>query len=348
MPINRNNYEVYFIDYIDGNLSSSQAKELLAFLEQNPDLAAELNGIDNAHLQPIESPYSNGEFLKKDLQWGVANRLDYLCIAKIEGDICNEEESELQELLVASSVAKSDFASFEKSRLLADSKIAFSNKSAIKHINILGLTYKTIWALGSSVAAVFIVLFGLAIGLNRFSKMPDQPLALSSKNIDGIEKAIEPIEIENSIKKPQVEMPTADIVEKHSQPIPVKASSAKTTDQDQPEPSRFVADNKIEVISRIELASIPQSVTIEDSKALLAMAGISVNSVANSQKSNIQKQSGVREIGLFELAQMGFDRLSEVTGKTLSLNAHKDSDGDIRKINFESELFAVSVPVRKK
>ena len=38
MKINRDNYEAYFLDYHEGQLSPEMEKEVLAFVEINPDL----------------------------------------------------------------------------------------------------------------------------------------------------------------------------------------------------------------------------------------------------------------------------------------------------------------------
>ncbi len=46
MRITRDNYEVYFIDFIDGNLDASLQEEMRLFLAANPDLSEEMDGLD--------------------------------------------------------------------------------------------------------------------------------------------------------------------------------------------------------------------------------------------------------------------------------------------------------------
>ena len=50
MSINRNTYEVYLIDYFEGNLDALQVSELLLFLEQNPDLKTECENLELVYL----------------------------------------------------------------------------------------------------------------------------------------------------------------------------------------------------------------------------------------------------------------------------------------------------------
>ena len=47
MNIGRDNYESYFMDYLDGKLDTVQVEVLMSFLEFNPDLKQELEGLEN-------------------------------------------------------------------------------------------------------------------------------------------------------------------------------------------------------------------------------------------------------------------------------------------------------------
>ena len=50
MKINRNNYEKWFVDYLDGILDENSEQELHFFLKANPDLAEELESVGNVSL----------------------------------------------------------------------------------------------------------------------------------------------------------------------------------------------------------------------------------------------------------------------------------------------------------
>ncbi len=45
MQIDRSNYEIWIIDWLDGNLNSSQVGQLNLFLDQNQDLREEFNDL---------------------------------------------------------------------------------------------------------------------------------------------------------------------------------------------------------------------------------------------------------------------------------------------------------------
>ncbi len=50
MKLDRTTYELFIIDYLEGQLDAIQVSELLLFLEQNPDLKAEIEGIEHVSL----------------------------------------------------------------------------------------------------------------------------------------------------------------------------------------------------------------------------------------------------------------------------------------------------------
>lgn len=66
MKITINNYEEWMIDYIEGNLSNDQRKQLAEFLEFHPELKAELELFEQTKLQPdSEVVFVNKELLRK-------------------------------------------------------------------------------------------------------------------------------------------------------------------------------------------------------------------------------------------------------------------------------------------
>ena len=66
MKININNYEEWMIDYIEGNLSDAQVKEMQEFLTFHPELKAELDLFNETKLQPDTTVvFENKESLKK-------------------------------------------------------------------------------------------------------------------------------------------------------------------------------------------------------------------------------------------------------------------------------------------
>jgi hypothetical protein len=66
-------------------------------------------------------------------------------------------------------------------------------------------------------------------------------------------------------------------------------------------------------------------------------------SIANSVLYSTNKT-----FGLFELAQLGITRVANATGAKVSLKGEKDATGVLKRVQVETGLFALSVPVNRK
>jgi hypothetical protein len=53
MEINRSNYEIWLIDWLDRNLSDLQVEQLQLFLIENPDLKEELGELNTLLMKMI-------------------------------------------------------------------------------------------------------------------------------------------------------------------------------------------------------------------------------------------------------------------------------------------------------
>ena len=65
MKINRNNYEAFLIDFLDGTLDAVLVAELMLFLEANPDIREEFDGIEDVSLESQNIHFTEKDFLKK-------------------------------------------------------------------------------------------------------------------------------------------------------------------------------------------------------------------------------------------------------------------------------------------
>ncbi len=158
MNINRNNYEIYFIDYQDGNLSSAQIDELKLFLNLNPDLDDEFQVLAPVHLEAKHIEFPNKEdLLKKNFILNNATHLENLSIAFLENDLSNKEKEELQ-YQILNKENKIEFESFQNLKLKEDTKLQFPNKKSLIKRNKKTLVLRLFYAT-SAAAAIFLFVF---------------------------------------------------------------------------------------------------------------------------------------------------------------------------------------------
>lgn len=164
--INRNNYEAYLMDYIDGKLNAVEVSEVLLFLEQNPHIQEELNGLKEIHLSEQDLPGPDFSLLMKPTYKDEKQKFETLIISKLEGEISEENSSILQKGLLIYPELTHDIYLFEQTKLTPDTSIVFPNKHALKK----GGWAVPLWQNGYSRAAAIAL---LAIGL--WLLMKEQP-----------------------------------------------------------------------------------------------------------------------------------------------------------------------------
>jgi len=97
--INRNNYEAYFLDFAEGNLSEEERKDVLDFIQANPDLKEELEEFELIQLPVQDEQSENWADLKKEKNYASSQDLrDELYFKALEEDLTEEEGIALSEL----------------------------------------------------------------------------------------------------------------------------------------------------------------------------------------------------------------------------------------------------------
>jgi hypothetical protein len=131
MKINKDNYELFFLDYHEQNLSAEMVAELFLFLEKNPDLKDEFESFQIIPL-PEQSTvkFPDKEFLKKGII--NTNNFQHYFIGKVEGTLTHEEQLQLEQFLIDFPAYKKDLSLFEKTKLQPVFSIIYEAKQQLK------------------------------------------------------------------------------------------------------------------------------------------------------------------------------------------------------------------------
>lgn len=136
MKITRQNYELYFIDYIDGNLQLELVDEFNSFIEANPDLAEELDNLRDMTVAADDCAFDSiDSLLKKDIPAGVSP-FEYQCISYIEGDMNEVERNSFVAAVNADIQKKNELNAFKKTKIEADETIVYKEKNSLKRFSI--------------------------------------------------------------------------------------------------------------------------------------------------------------------------------------------------------------------
>lgn len=350
MTINRYNYEVFLVDYLDGNLNPSLASELMMFLDQNPDLKEEFDGLGDAVLVAENISYPGKSDLKKKsfLKDGIDNEQDYRYIAAIEGVLSVDEQLKLEKELSQNPVKRKVFDIYKKTVIQPAPFIEYPDKLQLKRSRVIPIRYVTLRRTISVAASIAIIL-----GIYTISRLivGQKEISIGTNNrILAIEKPqantkSKQISVENKTVTKAITQEKNEIAFVKVEPVNADTLPNKVIPQQ--------AEQILTQIASIESRNIIIGKNYQYEQVGILLEEYSLRSdfavkYGNSVAENTPIKSGYREIGLFEILQYGVQKFGNLIGKDLKLTAKKDKTGRIEEIRFESNLIAFSKPIRKK
>jgi len=130
MKITRENYEIFLIDYLDENLDAESNLELESFLEENPDIKEEMDGLQSYCLKQTTVSFPNKEDLLQS-EFGVTET-ERLLVGELERDLTADEQNQLLELKRNRPELERDTKLFGFTKLKADLSLRFADKATLK------------------------------------------------------------------------------------------------------------------------------------------------------------------------------------------------------------------------
>lgn len=189
MEINRHNYEEYFLLYIDNELSVAERNAVDVFVEQNPDLHAELEALQQSLLLPEEKvffPGIEGLFKNEHAITINADNCEEYFVLYHDGELTASEENLVETFVRDNPQHKANFELVQRARLEADKTIIFENKEVLyKHEKTEKVVYFA-WMRWSA-AAAFIVIAGL-LWFNKETLFSGKPSGSQVATLDGHSK----------------------------------------------------------------------------------------------------------------------------------------------------------------
>lgn len=353
MKISRLNYEMFFLDYHEGNLSEEQVSALMSFLEQNPDLKAELESFEMIELELEEDDikFPNKSLLKVPEEPSLPitdNNFDWFCIAHYENDLTLEQESALISYLKEHPEKENDFKLFSETILKADENIVFEKPQTLKrHFATPYVVVKQLWTY-ASVAAVLLIFAGL------FFLMPKQISELETALIEEQSKE-SPETFKEETIEPEIAstaIPEANQEKKEEKTARIPGQKVKKeTKQDSQEidenmPQPLMASN-ILVNKDISLDHSQKQTNIKQKPETYTYSGSSnkedfhSSETANISQSNIEESSSFdiqsieegianrHRLTFWDVAAAGLAGISKLTGNPLTVQKERDQEGKV-------------------
>ncbi len=163
--ININNYEIFAIDYIEGNLSTDDKAAFEDFLKYNPEIKAEIDDLADFNIdqQQEDISFEKKYKLKKSPIEGLSYE-EYLFISDMEKQITVKEKQELNEILKDNPVKQINYKQFSKAKV-PDDKVFYPNKQSLKRNSVV--TFRRVRNVITAVAASVLLFFGVRFLFNN-------------------------------------------------------------------------------------------------------------------------------------------------------------------------------------
>lgn len=345
--ITRDNYESYFVDYLEGNLPESEIDQFLDFLNQNPDLKEELHQFEEVNLPEENIVFQDKQQLLRssaDAKQLTENKV----IAYIEGDMEIHESRAFEAYLEQHPELQKEYQQFEKTRLIPDLSIRYTAKNKLYHKP--ARTVVMTWV--ARAAAVVVLLWGISsliqtpnkteIAQNKVELTQGHSKGSLVENKETTEKQATST-IQGKVKSANITKPAK--VKPEAKSVQEKTKKQQTLPQGNTEekPALLATlpaiDARLENQEEIHLATRQTNTITRINEATKTM---SVEEFLAMRAKKAGKE------GLFSvqrLARLGLNVASELSGERIS---YKEKDGKITSVEFESKLMAFSIPLEKK
>lgn len=181
MNIDKSNYEVYLIDYLDGKLTANEVSEVLLFLENNPTIKAEFEGINEVNLvAELTTTFDNSFLIKNNV-----DHINYLLINQLEGTLSLKENAEITQNLIDTPTLIKEKNLFSSTVNKPDLSIVFPNKKLLTKPTIILAWYKPLLR----IAAILLLMGSLGLVLYK-SSTTTQKIAIVNMPSTPIKKQI--------------------------------------------------------------------------------------------------------------------------------------------------------------
>ncbi len=163
MKVNFENYEALIIDYLDGKLDPSVLRDLMVFMDQNPDIKAEFTLLlELGEMEEPSAEKSDFTFLKRPAYPEVKEAFQETLIAFTENDLNHQQLVDFERNRVIYPELNEEIKSYQKAKMVPDPSLVFEGKAQLK--KAVAATIIPLYTRWMSIAAIALFLgFGTLI-----------------------------------------------------------------------------------------------------------------------------------------------------------------------------------------
>ena len=342
MMITSDNYEIWFLDYLEGKLNQEHKEMVQQFLIANPDLADGLESYIPVLTTDMDHFYPHKERLKKSL-YDDPIMFELTALAALEGDLAEEEQNMFERWIENNPDSRKLMNILGSTKLQPDLKIHFPDKDRLKRKAITRAGVIRIVAVAAMLMVAFLIFTPsmkkeeTSSVLTTESKMThkrnvpenlkitaDKPSNLSAKNSDN--------------HKMVAGSPVAERITKNlSEESPI-AETRSFVPVDKLEPKSAAVTSNVPVFA--DLILIRRSAPI-----YYATSNIPLSDFFNQKLQELKASQPNEILTREEFKVAGLRFFSHIPG--IHLTGKKGKDGRLKSISFNTQMLAFSIPVNQ-
>jgi hypothetical protein len=350
MKINRNNYEAFFIDYLEGSLDEKMVDDFIEFLQQNPDLKEELSLFETVSVEQEKITFNKKELLFKE-KFDIESEFNQAAVARLEGDISDAEKAEFENYLSSHPDKQKEAELFTKTILQPDKSLVFSKKRKLYRYS----AGRTVLLWTSRVAAILIVTLTVYIFIENLSNNSVLESQLASVEKEADKKDNAPAAKELPAKNDKQEEPK--IIKEE----PVKPAVKK--EERKPNQTKIIRENSQGRLINDDLALLRKDVEVPDPlKTITASFSVQltdkdlvpVNLIypvdiepmfeERLLVDVVKEKTGIQKLNFNKITKAGLSLIANLSKE--KFNYETNDSGKVTEVSFDSRLLAFSIPTK--
>ncbi|MDP4185743.1 MAG: hypothetical protein Q8862_11360 [Bacteroidota bacterium] len=355
--ISRENYEMFFLDYMEGKLDEITQREVESFLAENPDLKEEFDNLDSFILPQDSFVFENKDSLRRECYDDV-NVFEDTCVVLIEGDLTDQDEAEFERFLSLHPELKTEVSLFRQTRLVPDPLLSMPHRDSLYRRRISAIT----WYKAAAVAAVLTTIFAV-------THLYEHHRDVSTENASIVASLKE--QVRGEIKHPaSVNSVNSNV----RQGAPIQASvlfpktsagaaaisygrlSGSTESVVIPSGGNVIVPKKSIIARSIQPINASQLTGFDLNDKTLADMEVDVLDDSGRTSPSIGKfltdqltpveDMAMKVVHPSKIARLGLSVISVATGRIIDYQTNKE--GEISSVSFDAKLVAFNIPVGKE
>ena len=348
MKITRDNYEAFFLDYLDGKLEETMIDEFLDFLETNPDLKEELHLFEHIELPGDPVVFTSKEHLYKPVAEENVG-FEIKSVAMMEGDLRGKERQQFEQYLASDPVLQKEYDLMAQTRLVADTAIKYPQKKNLykKSATLIWLNWPRVLV---GAAAVVLIFWGIQ-SLFQKGNQPEvntfsTEMALVEPLAEPAEEKLEPINKILETETGEQLAPKEKINPRTSQPSTIVKPQTIASETNLVERDLSVLEEINPLLAQLEPDPIQNQLAVWDPvNAETSDDSRNVMTLDEFVVSRAKKAGGEGLLSAKKIVRLGLNVASELSGDRIG---YKEKNGKISSLDFETRLMAFSIPIQKE